>query len=129
MGPAARRYDWAVAVMAEKMRQGKEVPPPIRRTVESRPPLFPWLQIDLEAFWHLCRTRPVHFGGIGYITDDAIDTYLRLFQLDLSREQREDFVRNILVCDQEYMKIADEKRKADEQLDAEKDRAQPKNRR
>jgi hypothetical protein len=121
MGPSARRYDWAVSVMAEKQRMKLPIPPQITRTVESRPPLFPWLQIDMDAFWHLCRMRPIHFGGVGYISDDSIEAYLRLYQLDLPRDEREDFIRNIRVLDDEYLKIQGEQRKSEDGKNGAKD--------
>lgn len=126
MSVHARRYDWAVQVMAEKKRQGKDVPGPITRTVESKVDLYPWLQFDLDSFWHLCRMRPVHFGGVGYIPDGAINEYLELIDVDMRRYEREDFIRNVRILDDEYMKIQDEKRKEQEQQDkekAEKDKA------
>lgn len=121
MSPNARRYEWAVAVLAEKRRMRHKVPPSITRIVESRPPLFPWLQFDLDAFWHMCRMRPVHFGGVGYIPDGAISDYLRLFQIEMGREDREDFIRNVRVLDDEYLKIQQEQHKAEDEANKQKD--------
>lgn len=122
LSPNARRYEWAVAVLAEKRRMRHKVPPSITRIVESKPALFPWLQFDLDAFWHMCRMRPVHFGGVGYIPDSAIADYLRLFQIEMGREDREDFIRNIQVLDEEYLKVQSEQRKAEEDADKDKNK-------
>jgi hypothetical protein len=123
MSPQARQYDWALTVLAEKRRYKKKIPDSVTRIVESRPQLFPWLQFDLDSFWHLSRSRPVHFGGVGYIPDEAIDGYIRLYRLEMEQDDREDFIRNLMVLDAEYLKIQHEQQQAGEGKDGDKDKS------
>jgi hypothetical protein len=92
-------------VKAEKERKGLPVPAAVERIVESFEPLYPWLRFDVDSFFYLSRMRPVHFGGVGYISEEAIESYARMRGIPIPSEALDELILNIRVLDDAYMQF------------------------